>query len=388
VTVTPVNDAPVVTSGGPASVYEGSSVSASVSFTDVEPSDTHTCSIAWGDTGTSSGTVTESNGVGTCTGTHIYADDNPPVTSADDYTATFTITDNASIAGGGPTATGSATDTITVRNANPIVTITSPAGGAIFPLGPSGVTVTFNGAFTDAGVPDLHTVCPAGGPFVNCTYWTIDSVKVPGSVNETAHTATATYTFTATGVYLITLTVYDDDRGFGSANTVNGSTAMIVIYDPNGGFVTGGGYVQSPVNAAPAYPTMVGKANYGFVAKYQKNQTLPQGETEFQFKPANINFHSSSLDWLVVTVLSPTTMKAQYQGSGTNNGVGNYKFLVTVIDGGSTDYFRIKIWDSTGVLYDNMGAGTPGNPTAAPESTNPTGAGALGAGGNIVVHDK
>ena len=166
--------------------------------------------------------------------------------------------------------------------------------------------------------------------------------------------------------------------------------AMAVFYDPNGGFVTGGGYIQSPTGAAPAYPTAVGKANYGFVAKYLKNQPYPQGETEFQFKPANINFHSTSLEWLIISKPTPTTLKAWYQGYGTNNGGGVYRFQVTVIDGGSTDYFRIRIWDnSTGaVLYDNMGTGTPGFPTEAPNGTNPSGPNTLGAGGNIVVHDK
>jgi hypothetical protein len=163
------------------------------------------------------------------------------------------------------------------------------------------------------------------------------------------------------------------------------STVMVVFYDPNAGFVTGGGYINSPVGAAPASPSAVGKANYGFVAKYQKNSTNPQGETEFQLKPANINFHSSTLDWLVVTNPTTSTQKAQYQGSGTNNGSGDYKFQVTVIDGGSTDYFRIKIWDRVSgvVLYDNMGTGTPGYPTAAPDGTNPT---TLASGGNIVIH--
>ena len=45
----------------------------SASFTDPGTLDTHTCSISWGDTTSSAGTVVEANGSGTCTGSHTYA---------------------------------------------------------------------------------------------------------------------------------------------------------------------------------------------------------------------------------------------------------------------------------------------------------------------------
>ena len=60
ITVTPVNDAPVVTAGSAKSANEGqNSVTVTASFTDVDTSDTFTAVVAWGD-GTSSnlGTVT------------------------------------------------------------------------------------------------------------------------------------------------------------------------------------------------------------------------------------------------------------------------------------------------------------------------------------------
>ena len=69
--------------------------------------------------------------------------------------------------------------------------------------------------------------------------------------------------------------------------------------------------------------------------------------------------------------------KAWYQGSGTINGSGDYRFQVTTIDRGNTDLFRIKIWNKTTnvVIYDNM----PGNPDGA----EPV---AVTAGGNVVIH--
>ena len=44
----------------------------SASFTDAGTNDTHTCSIDWGDGTTTTGTVSEANGSGTCNGAHTY----------------------------------------------------------------------------------------------------------------------------------------------------------------------------------------------------------------------------------------------------------------------------------------------------------------------------
>ena len=75
--------------------------------------------------------------------------------------------------------------------------------------------------------------------------------------------------------------------------------------------------------------------------------------------------------------------RAQYKGSGTINGAGNYGFMLTAIDGeinggGGIDRFRIKIWDKNNgdaLVYDNqMSAGIDDNPTTSL------------AGGSIVIH--
>src|SRR5690606_19696386 len=62
------------------------------------------------------------------------------------------------------------------------------------------------------------------------------------------------------------------------------------------------------------------------------------------------------------------------------NGVGDYQFMVTVIDAEetanySTDLFRIKIWNDQGVLYDNM--------LHAEDNADPT---TVIGGGSIVIH--
>ena len=90
-----------------------------------------------------------------------------------------------------------------------------------------------------------------------------------------------------------------------------------------------------------------GKANFGFVSKYQKGATVPTGNTEFQFHAAGLNFHSSSYEWLVVA-----GNKAQFKGEGTINGEGSYMFMISA-DDDNPDTFRIQIWDANGIVYDN-----------------------------------
>ena len=120
--------------------------------------------------------------------------------------------------------------------------------------------------------------------------------------------------------------------------------------------MTGGGWIDSPEGAYTPDSSLTGKANFGFVSKYQKGATVPTGQTEFQFRVANLNFHSTSYQWLVIA-----GSHAKYKGSGTINGSGDYGFLLTATDGqvnsgGGVDKFRIKIWDKATeeVVYDNQ----------------------------------
>jgi hypothetical protein len=187
------------------------------------------------------------------------------------------------------------------------------------------------------------------------------------TINSPLNSFTATHTYIKPEVYSPIVTVYD----------VCGLSASVpyqyfVVYDPNAGFVTGGGWINSPVGAYSPDLTLTGKANFGFVSKYQKGKTVPDGNTEFQFHAAGMNFKSSVYEWLVVA-----GMKAQFKGSGTLNGSGNYGFMLSAIDG-TPDKFRIKIWNKDAgdaVVYDNQ--------MAAPLDADPTTA---ISGGSIVVH--
>jgi hypothetical protein len=81
-----------------------------------------------------------------------------------------------------------------------------------------------------------------------------------------------------------------------SGNTGPAECTMLVVYDPAGGFVTGGGWISSAAGAYVPDQTLAGKANFGFVSKYQKGASIPTGQTEIQFKVAKLNFHSTSYD--------------------------------------------------------------------------------------------
>lgn len=169
--------------------------------------------------------------------------------------------------------------------------------------------------------------------------------------------------FAEAGIYEVTLTVTD------SYGATDSCTAMVVVYDPTGGFVTGGGWINSPEGAYMPDPSLTGKANFGFISKYKKGASIPTGQTEFQFHVADLNFHSSSYDWLVVT----GSNYAMFKGIGTINGSGSYRFMLWAGDG-EPDTFRIKIWteDNLGnetIVYDN-GSDQPID------------------GGSIVVHTK
>ncbi|HAH22939.1 MAG TPA: hypothetical protein DCL77_04120, partial [Prolixibacteraceae bacterium] len=156
------------------------------------------------------------------------------------------------------------------------------------------------------------------------------------------------------------------------------TAAYLAVYDPNGGFVTGGGWINSPAGAYAANPALTGKANFGFNSKYEKGKTTPTGNTEFQFQTGNLNFSSSTYG---VGSLVIAGSKATYKGVGTINGSGNYAFMVSAVDGdvsggGGIDKFRIKIWDGNNVIYDNnMGKDENDLPLTA-----------LG-GGSIVIHE-
>jgi hypothetical protein len=139
--------------------------------------------------------------------------------------------------------------------------------------------------------------------------------------------------FSTPGVYTVRLNVADALNLTRQASLVeNDLSAFVVIYDPTGGFVTGGGWIWSPQGAfhpdLAEFEDVTGKATFGFVAKCEKGAEVPTGNTEFQFKAGDLNFKSTPYHWLVVS-----GARAQYKGWDSINGQGSYAFMLTAVDG-------------------------------------------------------
>ena len=94
------NAPPIVDAGADQTVNEGDTVNLDpATFTDEGSTDTHIAVIAWGEGTPEPGVVTESEGAGTVSGSHVYAD-------AGTYTVTVTVTDDDG---------GIGSDTLTVK---------------------------------------------------------------------------------------------------------------------------------------------------------------------------------------------------------------------------------------------------------------------------------
>ncbi|PLW94695.1 MAG: hypothetical protein C0591_12225, partial [Marinilabiliales bacterium] len=213
------------------------------------------------------------------------------------------------------------------------------------------------------------------GNAYSCEFNFGDGSDVETTTSSELYCTSPGHYYSLPGVYSLTAAVSD---GCGDPVSLT-STEYIVIYDPSEGFVTGGGWIESPEGAYLPDPTLTGTANFGFVSKYKKGQSVPDGNTQFQFHAADMNFHSTSYDWLIIT-----RHKAMYKGEGEINGDGWYGFQLSAIDEELTpstdvDLFRIRIWDKNNndeLVYDNqVGEGDPNaDPTIAIE------------GGNIKIH--
>jgi hypothetical protein len=227
--------------------------------------------------------------------------------------------------------------------------------------------VTATAFFADENPGDTHTAAFNWG-----------SASTAAVVDQAAGSATGSFTFSQPGVYPVEVTVSDDELS-GSRTSMLDTPAYIVVYDPSAGFVTGGGWINSPEGAcqfAAACAGSSGMATFGFTARYVHGANTPAGVTHFHFQAGNLRFQSEVYDWLVVA-----GARAQFKGSGRVNDGGDYEFMLTGIDGdlpggGGVDRLRIRIWErSTGtIVYDNE-SGT--DDTADPASV-------LG-GGNIVI---
>jgi len=175
-------------------INENGQATLSGDITDPGSADTFSLQVNWGDG--SSQTFNYPAGTTDFIETHQYLDDNPTGTSADVYNLSLTLTDD-------DTGSGSGSTSLTVNNVAPVVAAGPDQQVDVHAL------VSFSGSFTDPGSLDTHTIewdFGDGTPLVS------------GSL-------TPTHSYIRLGVYLVTLTVSDDDNGVSSdtlAVTVDG----------------------------------------------------------------------------------------------------------------------------------------------------------------------
>ena len=304
VNVAAVNDAPSVAIAVAASASEGSVVAATAAAADV---DGDALSYAW--------TVTK-NGAPFASSPNFTPDDDGT------YVVTVVVSDGSS------TATDS--KTVTVSNVAPVIAGVAGPNASLSLGGEATVSVSFS----DAGAADTHSATFAWG----------DGTTSAGSC--AAGVCSATRTYTAAGIYTVDVLLADDDGA-----TAASSFQSVIVTDANGGFVTGGGWIDTPA----------GKGTLVVSAKYQKNGL----DGTVKFDVAGSSFTATTYEWLVV---SGTT--ATVKGTGKVDGVSGYAFLATVSDA-NPDKFSIRIWNgvTNAVLFD----------TTTPQP--------LG-GGSITIHTK
>jgi len=193
----------------------------------------------------------------------------------------------------------------------PVITITTPVPYGLYTVG---MTLDFSATDDESGVATI-----------------VGNLTNTSEVSQNVSSGFAP----PVGVYTLVVTATDN-----ASNTNVSDPVFFVVYDPDGGHATGGGWSYPDENSTlPG-----GRANFGFTAKYKDASST--GNLNFQYSDAGIHLKSTSIDWLTISSVS-----AQFQGTGTINGDGLYTFRVKAKDNGEpgagTDHFDIKIWNGT-----------------------------------------
>lgn len=270
----------------------------------------------------------------------------------DDGTFTITLT-----ATDGVNAPVSSHATVRLRNVAPTLHLVAPTAWKLFRVG---TQVDLNATFTDPGTNDTHT----------CAVEWDDGLKE--TFPPVGNACTRSHIFRQAGMYTITTTVTDDDGGTGTEMT------LAVVYDPDAGFVTGGGFINSPAGALTTNKDLTGVGHFQFNPKYHKGDTVPSGKANFQLD-GGITFTSDNLEWLVVTPNNRFAVK----GTGSVGGTGGYGFVLYGYN--SPDRYRLVVWPlSDGAfptakprLYDNRPLAPYDVDVADPQGI---------AGGSIQIH--
>jgi hypothetical protein len=161
------------------------------------------------------------------------------------------------------------------------------------------------------------------------------------------------------GVYAVEVTLESFDAT---------ASAQLIVYNPRGGFVTGGGWILPEDDGSNTWPDV--RANFGFNAKYRRGE--PRGHIRFRYTDGYIKLKSTSIEQVVVA----GGAVAHFMGWARVNRENGYWFCVKAVDNGQpgtgVDTFEIDIWAPEDSLEDE--------PTES--------VGGILCGGNIKVHTR
>jgi hypothetical protein len=220
-------------------------------------------------------------------------------------------------------------------------------------------STTVSANFTDLGVSDTHTAVWDWGDGTSTNPDT-----TPGTVTESTNgsgSVSDSHTYTAAGVYPITLTVTDKDGGIGTQ-----TFQYLSVYNPTSqGLFSAGQKYTSPAGAYMQNTSLTGEVKFGLSYKYQGTVPVDHKQFSMDFKAADFLFNATSVNSLVIANGIGTLT-----GTGTINGSGTYSFLVTGSESAKT--IRIQIKNQSGsTVYDTQpGAADNATPTTTVTSGN------------------
>ena len=302
----------------PATINEGSSVSASATFSPVG-TQTYKCTINYGDGSANvAGTVTGT----TCKGpSHKFG-------RAGVFTVTVSVT-------GSKGASGSSSATLGVINVGP----GSIVGAVTQPIVKLGSASTVSVSFTDPGTSESYTVVVTWG----------DGSQSSTSLGSAARQVSVTHVYARAGRYGVTVGV-SDGQGMNvvPAATIPGWPGGIsfVVYDP-ARTVTGSGTVSSPAGACQLTRAcgVASMAGFSVTASYARGATRPT--VSFSYSATGFSFTATGVDYMVAAGGTVTI-----HGTGKVNGASGYSFELVMVDG-KTDSMQLIVCNSSYTVYQN-----------------------------------
>ena len=276
------NVAPIVDAGPNQSANEGSTVNFGGNFTDPGVNDTHI--LEW-DFGDGSPPVS-----GTLNPSHVYAEDGV-------YTVTLTVTDDDG---------GATTDSlqVVVGNVAPLVDAGPNAGFN------EGGTFVSAGSFTDPGTDTWTATVDYG-----------DGSGVQSLALNPDKSFALSHPYPANGIYVVTVTVTDDDGGVGVDTTqvAVGDVAPLVDAGPDAAFDEGGTLASAGSFIDPGTDTWTATVDYGDGSGVQPLVLNPDKTFDLS--------HPYPVDGIYVVTVTVTD---------DDGGVGADTMQVTVADTGGT----------------------------------------------------